>query len=103
MLDVVEETHNVELGHPAVTSVDRFPDPPHRPLGTAPEAIAEAARQEVLLKQRLDYLPGGLLDHPVRDGGDPERAGSPIGFRNVHPPHRRRDVALGREQPPTQR
>ncbi|HVA07900.1 MAG TPA: hypothetical protein VNG12_14265 [Acidimicrobiales bacterium] len=75
--DVVEEAHDVELGHPAVTSVDRFSHPPCRTLGTAPGAIAEAARQE----QRLDHRSGGLLDHPVGDGGDPERAGSPATSR----------------------
>jgi hypothetical protein len=62
---VIEESLDIELGDPSVTSQVRLANPMHRCLGTLARPIAEAAGQELGFKQRLDHLASGLLNHPI--------------------------------------
>jgi hypothetical protein len=92
---------DVELGDPSVTTQVRLANPMHRCLGTLAWPVAEAAGQELGFEQRLDHLAGGLLDHPIGNRWDAQRAHAPVGLWDLDPPHRRWDVSLGGEQPPS--
>jgi len=48
-------------------------------------------------------LASGLLDHPISDSGHTQRAHPPVRFGNLDPPHRRRNITLRRQQPPSKR
>jgi DNA invertase Pin-like site-specific DNA recombinase len=101
--EVVKEPDDVELSDVAVALADRLLHPVHRQLGALPRPVAEAAGEELRLKERLDDLSSGLLDHPVSHRRDAERPHPAIRLRYLHPPYRRWDVALRRQQPPAQR
>ena len=102
MVEVVEEPVDVELGHPTITATDRLTYPTHRLRRAATATEPERARQEPCVEDRADHRQGGVLHHPVRDRGHPERTHPPVGFGDLHPPHRRGNVAFRRQQPPSQ-
>ena len=102
MVEVVEEPVDVELGHPAITTTDRFAHPTHRLRRAATRTEPERTRQEPAVEHRADHRQGGLLHHPVSDRGHPQRAYPPVRFGDLDPPHRRRDIAFRRQQPPAQ-
>ncbi len=93
------ETHEDPVVHAVEVALDvRIQDPPapdqrlldrqHRLPRTTLGPIPVRARQEVRLEQRLDDDPTRLLDHPIANGRDPQRALSTIGLRDLHPQHR---------------
>jgi hypothetical protein len=100
---IVEETGDVELGHETVASPDRLPHPVDRLCCSPSPPVAETAREEDRLEGGLDDLAGRLLHDPVGHTRDAERTQAPVRLWDLDSPHRRRDVALRRQQPLVQR
>ena len=72
-------------------------------MRTATRTVAEAARRESRVKDRLQDLQQSLLDQPIQDRRDAQHPLPAPGLRDHHPPHRLRSIAVAEQLLPMSR
>ncbi len=98
-IDIIEEGFDVQIEHPVVA-----PAAPPRHADCIERRFAGSISVGVVVKMWFHERLQGSFDHhlgdAVGDRGYPQRPGSTIVLRYVHPSHRRRKVAAGRQPIP---
>jgi len=91
--DVVKEPLDVGLDHPLGLLVgDDLGHPRERVVRTPPRSEAIGAVAELGLPDRLQHLTEPVLDQPVLEGGNAQRAIPPIPFWDIGAAHRLRAI-----------
>jgi hypothetical protein len=92
--DAVEVAFHVRIDHRAEASGEVLADDFQRVVRASPGSEPVRAFQKVRFENRLQYQKHRRLNHPVSDVRDAQRPQFPVGFGNIHPPHRSGAVGL---------
>src|ERR1017187_9170780 len=93
MIDVVEETLDIQVDHPVKLPAS-LPRLPHCIQSRLPRPIAKGIRVEQRIYHRFQSRLHHHLRDPVRSSGNPQLPFSAVSLRYLHPPHRRRKPTL---------
>src|ERR1022692_2534564 len=93
MIDVVEETLDLQVDHPVKLPAS-LPRLPHCIQSRLPRPIAKGIRVEQRIYHRFRSRLHHHLRDPVRSSGNPQLPFSAVSLRYLHPPHRRRKPTL---------
>src|SRR5215468_11666695 len=94
MIDVVKEAFDVDIQHP-VKSPAALARHRNRLMRRSPGSVPVGVPMEVRINLRLKTVLDHHLSHPVRDGGDPQRACPTTFLRYFHTSDGRRVIAPG--------
>lgn len=98
-IDTVKKSLDVKIYDPVVAPAT-LSGRPNRIYRGSPWSIPIRIPVEQGLQHRFQVSPNNLLRNPVRYRRNPQRARSTIGFRDVHPSHRRWHITARRQPIP---
>jgi len=96
VVDVVEESANINLNHPVMSGVDPLAHRLHRLLRRALRPEPERARLEGRLDDRLQHQTSCGLHHSITNPGYPKWPPAlAVSFEEIDPPDRGRPLQVG--------